>query len=92
MTMKKVNVSTQAIANVMLGVKEKSAIHSQSNISEVVVCIYGSDIVNKQNKVLTTQYTLCTLILNNINGVTYYRKRITFIIRITRQRKTSTFI
>ncbi len=31
MTMKKVNVRTQAIANVMLSVKEKSAIHSQGN-------------------------------------------------------------
>lgn len=43
----------------MLGVKEKSAIHSQSNISEVVVCIYyGSDIVKRQNEVLTTQYNV----------------------------------
>lgn len=31
MTMKKVNVSTKAIANVMLGVKENPAIHRQSN-------------------------------------------------------------
>lgn len=31
MTMKKVNVRTQAIANVMLSVKEMSAIHSQCN-------------------------------------------------------------
>ena len=30
MTMKKVNVSTKAIANVMLGVKENPAIHRQS--------------------------------------------------------------
>ena len=35
MTMKKVNVSTKAIANVMLGVKEKSAIYHSNTYIKV---------------------------------------------------------
>ena len=42
----------------MLGVKEKVCNYRHSNTSEVVVCIYGSDIVKRQNEVLTTQYNV----------------------------------